>query len=103
VPAIAIVPPIRFLRALLVRGAILWGLTRLVVFFVFSAGEIDVSTIEILPAWAIVISACLVYADLRRRKELVLLHNLGVATRNAILIGTLPSVLIEASLLTISQ
>lgn len=49
--------------------------------------------------WTIVASAGLVAIDLHRRKEISLLHNLGIPTSLAVFIGTLPAVVAEAILL----
>jgi hypothetical protein len=71
-------------------------LTAIAVLGISDGGEGAASAI--LPLWAIVVSACLAYVDLRRRQELALLHNLGVTTVGAIGIGVIPAVLLEAAL-----
>jgi len=53
----------------------------------------------VLPVWTLAVSASLVHLDLHRRKELMLLKNIGVATGNAVFIGSLPALLFEAVLL----
>ena len=52
-----------------------------------------------LPVWALALTASLLHLDLHRRKELMLVHNLGVATVQAVVIGTLPAMLFEMVLL----
>jgi len=49
----------------------------------------------IMSFWGVVITAALVLVDLHRRKEVMLLHNLGVTTQHAILVGTIPAVMLE--------
>lgn len=58
---------------------------------------------DVPPLLAIAVCACLVLVDLRRRKELMLLHNLGLTTGVAILIGTGPAVLFETALLAVGR
>jgi hypothetical protein len=53
----------------------------------------------IVAFWAVVMTAGLMLADLRRRKEVVLLSNLGVQTTNAVLLGTVPAIAMEVLLL----
>jgi len=52
----------------------------------------------LVPAWTLTLLTCLMLVDLRRRKELMLLHNLGVTTLSAVVIGSLPALLFEALL-----
>jgi len=52
----------------------------------------------LLPVWVIVMTASLTLVDLHRRKELALLHNLGIATSTAVLVATLPAIAVEAAL-----
>ena len=98
--------PKRFLRTLLLRGVVLWFLARIMALVVI-AWAADVSGVDLsdmsapLPAWTLPACAALVFVDLRRRKEVVLLHNLGVTTANAVAFGTIPSVLIEATIVLV--
>jgi hypothetical protein len=57
--------------------------------------------VVLLPLWTLLVSPTLLLVDLRRRKELLLLHNLGVATSQAVFTGTLPAVILEALVLLI--
>jgi hypothetical protein len=52
----------------------------------------------VLPVWAVAVSASLVHLDLHRRKELMFLNNLGVATSQAVFIGSIPALLFETML-----
>ncbi len=54
---------------------------------------------SLVPLWTLAAAPSLVFVDLRRRKELSLLFNLGVATNQAVFVGTLPAVFLEALLL----
>lgn len=54
-----------------------------------------------LPIWVLVMSVSLMIVDLYRRKELLLLNNLGVATAGAVLVGVSPAIVGEALLLTL--
>jgi len=49
-----------------------------------------------LSFWAVAITTALVVVDLQRRREVMLLHNLGVTTLQAILVSTIPAVILEA-------
>lgn len=94
------IPP-RFLKHLLVRGVVIWLLARLAAFVVKEAmgsmarTAVQLSDLAVHPGAAIVVAAALVLADLHRRKETMLLRNLGVATGHAVLIGTIPAFLCE--------
>jgi hypothetical protein len=92
------IPP-RLLRALLIRGAILWALARVSVIVVFAMAEI--SPIQLLAFWSVLATSALLLVDLNRRKELILLHNLGITTLSAVLIGSLPAVVLEAALVAV--
>ena len=104
--------PARFGRALLIRGATIWLLARILAIATLAWAESigGASTtrspegdVVLLPLWTLLVSPMLVLFDLRRRKELTLLHNLGVATGQAVLIGTLPAVILEALVLLIGR
>ena len=98
--------PLSYLRHLLLRGTILWVLARLAVLAIGAAAatnrvpgaEQTVAPGPILSFWGIVGTAALVLVDLQRRKELMLLHNLGVTTQHAVLVGMIPAVMIEGFL-----
>jgi hypothetical protein len=98
--------PAKFLRHLVLRGTILWVLARLAVLAIGAAATVNhvpgaeqtVAAGPILAFWGIVVTAALVLVDLQRRKELMLLHNLGVTTQHAVLVGMIPAVMIEGFL-----
>jgi len=98
--------PNRYARTLLLRGVVLWFLARIMA-LVIIAWAADVSGVDLsdtgapLPAWSLPACAALALVDLRRRKELVLLHNLGVHTANAIAVASIPAVLIEATIMLV--
>lgn len=48
-----------------------------------------------LSAWIVVITASLTLVDLHRRRELALLHNLGISTSQAVMIAALPAIVLE--------
>jgi hypothetical protein len=98
--------PAKFLRHLVLRGIILWVLARLAVLAIGAAAaanqvpgaEQTVAPGPILSFWGVVVTAALVLVDLQRRKELMLLHNLGVTTQHAIIVGMIPALTIETFL-----
>jgi hypothetical protein len=49
------------------------------------------------------VSSTLLLVDLHRRKELALLHNLGIVTSQAVVVGTVPAIIMEALLLPIGR
>ena len=91
--------PARFLRALLLRGAVLWLFARIMAIAILASAELSDDGGPLVPLWTLVASSTLLLVDLHRRKELSLLHNLGVATHQAVVIGTLPAVILEAFVL----
>ena len=101
--------PAKLLRHLLVRGTILWVLARLTVLGIGAAATVNrvpgaeqtVAPGPIMSFWGVVVTAALVLVDLQRRKELMLLHNLGVTTQHAIVVGAIPAVMIEMLLVTL--
>ena len=103
--------PIRYFLTLLVRGVAIWLLSRLVVKALYSviASNADSETAAaftmgnplILAGWTLVLAATLVRVDLYRRHEISLLNNLGVVTSHAVLLGTLPAVVIETAMAVI--
>ena len=93
--AIATLPP-KLLRTIVVRGATLWLLARLTGLAALAAVSDPASAL--LPVWVIVMTASLNLVDLHRRKELTLLHNLGITTSTAVGVATLPAIAVEAVL-----
>ena len=91
-------PPV-LLKTLILRGISLWFLARLMGVAVLSAAGAHGGG-AMLPVWALAASASLVHIDLHRRKELMLVKNLGVTTAHAVVIGTIPALLFETVLLT---
>jgi hypothetical protein len=92
--------PSIILRALLLRGTAVWLFVRFMAAVVISAAKaqgFDVGD-ELVPFWVLLASPALVLLDLQRRKEIALLHNLGVTTRFAVAVGTVPTVLCEVVL-----
>ena len=59
--------------------------------------------VVLLPLWTLLVSPTLLLFDLHRRKELSLLHNLGVATSQAVFTGTMPAVILESLVLLVVQ
>ena len=90
--------PRALVRALILRGAALWLFARLMAIAVLSSAGVD-SRGVVLPVWTLAVSASLVHLDLHRRKELMLLNNIGVATGSAVFVGSWPAFLFEAVLL----
>ena len=102
--------PVRYVRALLMRGLAVWILSRLGVealyrFIADSAGrdsEVAAALTNgspmILAAWTLVLSATLMRLDLYRRQEVALMHNLGIVTSNLILVGVVPAIVMESAM-----
>jgi hypothetical protein len=87
------IPP-RYLKTLLLRGTALWLLGRIM----GKAALASVSATEsagLLSGWVVVMTAGLILIDLHRRRELALLHNLGVTTGRAVMLATLPAIVLE--------
>lgn len=91
---------------------ILWLFARLTVIAVLAAAAtsyggaaspMSEGASALLPLWTPIASSSLLLIDLRRRKELSLLHNLGVATSQAVAVGTMPAIMLEALLLMIAK
>ena len=93
--------PSRLLRTLLLRGGFLGLLAHLAaVSALKGAASMNPAAAGppspiLIASWAITVCALLLLIDLRRRKELMLLHNLGVTTTTAVSLGTLPAVAFE--------
>ncbi len=99
--------PRRFLRALLLRGTALWFLARgmAIVIIAWAAQnggrgvEMSDGAWALLPWWTLAMTPALVLLDLHRRREVLLLNNLGIVTGRAVFIGTIPSFVMEAAML----
>lgn len=89
--------PTRLLKTLLVRGTVLWFLARLMAMAMLAWVAAVVG--PLVPLWTVVAASTLVFVDLHRRKELILLHNLGVSTSSAVLTGSIPALSCEVILL----
>jgi len=87
--------PTSYLQHLLFRGSILWLLARLSAAAVVG-GAADFGLM--LSFWAVAITTALVLVDLQRRREVMLLNNLGVTTQQAIVVSTIPAVILEVLL-----
>ena len=89
--------PSLIIKALLLRGTAIWLFTRFmgIAVFALSASFGGDGSSELIPYWVVVMSPAVVLVDLQRRKEIALLHNLGVTTRSAVAVGTVPAVLLE--------
>ena len=102
--------PVRYSRTLLFRGVAIWMLARLAVVALYTfiaasarrspdvASAFTAGSPIILTAWTIALSTVLVRLDLHRRQEIAMLHNLGVLTSHAILLGLLPAIVMEAAM-----
>jgi hypothetical protein len=88
--------PSRLVRTLLTRGMVLWLLGKLAALANLAMASLRPG--PFFPAWSVAIVACLCLADLHRRKETLLLANLGIRTSAAVLVGTVPAVIIEVVL-----
>jgi hypothetical protein len=97
--------PAHYLQALLLRGVVLWAVSRLMAkgLFLFIASSVDRETAAaftqgnpfVLTGWTLTLTAALVWVDLYRRQEVFLLANLGVIIPHAVLIGTIPAMVME--------
>lgn len=95
--------PKRLRRTLLQRGLILWILSRLVavgVIAVAASGSGGASAV-LVPLWTMTMCAVLFIVDLHRRREVLLLQNLGITKGGAVAIGALPAILLEALLVAV--
>jgi hypothetical protein len=96
--------PSLILKALLIRGSAVWLFARIMAAAVIAAAKaqgLDVGD-ALVPVWVLLTSPALVLLDLQRRKEITLLHNLGVTTRFAVAVGTVPTLLYEAVVAVVS-
>ncbi|HEX6941629.1 MAG TPA: hypothetical protein VF128_01810 [Gemmatimonadaceae bacterium] len=96
--------PSIILRALLLRGTAVWLFVRFMAAVIISAAKAQGFVVgdELVPFWVLLASPALVLLDLQRRKEIALLHNLGVTTRFAVAVGTVPTVLCEVVLAVVT-
>ena len=92
------IPP-RLLRTLLARGVILWLFGKVAALITLAMASLRPG--PFFPAWSVVIAAALCLADLHRRKETMLLSNLGIRTSTAVFVGTIPGIVLEAALLSV--
>ena len=91
--------PSPIVKALLLRGTAVWLFARFMAAVVIAAAKdqgLDVGH-ELVPVWVLLMAPALVLVDLHRRKEITLLHNLGVNTRFAVAVGSVPTLLLEAA------
>jgi hypothetical protein len=70
-------------------------LTRITGTAVLAAATSSWSGASFFPAWVIVMTASLSLIDLHRRRELTLLHNLGIDTSRVVLMATTPAIAFE--------
>jgi hypothetical protein len=101
--------PARYLRALLLRGVVVWLGARFAVVALFAAirGMADRETAAlftetnplVLSAWTLGLCATLLHFDLHRRHEVSLLNNLGITTSYAVTMGTGPAMFAELAML----
>ena len=89
------IPP-RLVRTLLTRGVVLWLLGKLAALVNLAMASLRPG--PFFPLWSVVIAAGLCLADLHRRKETMLLANLGIRTSAAVIVGTIPAVILETVL-----
>ena len=100
--------PARYLRALLLRGAAVWLIARLMVMALYmsiaasapggTAAAFTNGNALLLSGWTLVLTAALMHLDLHRRHEATLLNNLGVITSRAVILGTVPAVVMETAM-----
>jgi len=90
--------PVPLLRAFLIRGIVLWLLSRVMGKVVFAMANMTPSGDLLFPAWIVVMAGCLMVADLHRRKELMLLYNLGIPAWRAAAVAMIPGLVMESIL-----
>lgn len=81
---------------MLLRGTALWLLARLMGKAVLAAGAVSVA--PLLSPWVVLMTASLTLVDLHRRRELALLHNLGITTTRVVVTATIPALVLESLL-----
>ena len=100
--------PARYVRSLLMRGLVIWVVSRFMVMALYAAiaASTDAETAAaftqgnplILTGWTLALSLALVRLDIHRRHEIALLNNLGVFMTHAVAIGAVPTAIIEFTL-----
>jgi hypothetical protein len=93
--------PVPLLRAFLIRGTVLWLLSRVMGKVIFAAANMTPSGGMLFPAWIVVMAGSLMVADLHRRKELMLLYNLGIPAWRAAAVATIPALVMESLLVVL--
>ena len=88
----------------MIRGTAVWLFARVMAAVVIGAAKAQGFEVgdELVPLWVVLTSPALVLLDLQRRKEITLLHNLGVNTRFAAAVGSIPPFLLEAVVAIVS-
>lgn len=89
------------------RGTVFWILARLMAkgIMLMAKGIMSYANVEggasgtAVPVWTLLMLPSLMLADLWRRKELALIHNLGITTHGAVIVGSVPAMVLEAGLL----
>ena len=76
----------------------MWLLTRIMGSAVLAAATSSWSGESFFPMWVVVMTASLALIDLHRRRELTLLHNLGIDTSRVVLLATTPAIVLEGML-----
>lgn len=89
------------LRTFLLRGVTLWLLARLMGKAALASGSTTEASTLLFPLWVVALTASLTLVDLHRRKELALLHNLGIPTIQTLVVATVPSIIFETLLVMI--
>ncbi len=97
-------PDRRLVRLLVARGTLLWLLAHLIVLGAFAMGSqsfwqparLHLSPVQAF--WSLVFCGVLAWLDLRRRRELVLLANLGIALPTVLAASLVPGVVGEVAL-----
>ena len=90
--------PLPLFRAFLIRGTVLWLLSRVMGKVIFAMANMTPSGDLLFPAWIVVMAGSLMLADLHRRKELMLLYNLGIPAWRAAAVATVPAFVMETIL-----
>lgn len=101
--------PVLYSRTLLLRGAVVWLFARLMVMvlYLFIAAGAPAGTAAaftngnplVLSGWTLALTVALMRVDLHRRHEVDLLNNLGVITSRAVILGTVPALVMESAMM----
>jgi hypothetical protein len=87
-----------------VRGTVFWILARLIAKSLMSYANVEGGASgTAVPVWTLLMLPSLMLADLWRRKELALIHNLGITTSGAVIVGSVPALILEVGLLLLVQ